>query len=242
MTKYVLWHWIDPQQVIAAKIAFVVSPDDAVFGLLQSSLHEYWALRRGGKFGVGGSFSYSSTACFRSFPFPAWTGESVRRVRELGAEISLVRRQLALRESIGLTEIYNRFHDRNCCDTDIVRLRLLHQRLDEVVAEAYGWSDFDFSREWLSTTESGSETEEGEGDLGLDGDEEWRYSISDSTREAILARLLELNAERALEEKTALTASKQASEQGKKKPAAATKSTKTAAPVGQGNLFGVKER
>ena len=40
VTKYVVWNWIDPQQVIAAKIAFVLSADDAVFGVLQSCFHE----------------------------------------------------------------------------------------------------------------------------------------------------------------------------------------------------------
>jgi hypothetical protein len=41
----------------------------------------------------------------------------------------------------GLTKTYNRFHDREKREPDIVRLRELHAAMDAAVLTAYGWAD-----------------------------------------------------------------------------------------------------
>mgnify|MGYP000461422935 CR=1 FL=1 len=48
-----------------------------------------------------------------------------------------------LRRRIGLTKIYNLFHDPACTDADIVRLRELHVQMDHAILACYGWEDLD---------------------------------------------------------------------------------------------------
>ena len=88
---------------------------------------------------------------------------------------------------------YNRFHDPDERDPEIAKLRELHGAMDRAVLNAYGWSDVSTDCEFLLDHE-------------ID-EEEWgnkkkpyRYRWPDEVRDEVLARLLELNAERAREE------------------------------------------
>ncbi len=82
----------------------------------------------------------------------------------------------------GLTKTYNRFHDPEEASADIEKLRQLHVEMDQAVAAAYGWTDFDMGHSFHQTKQ------------GL------RYTISEPARREVLARLLQLNHERYAEE------------------------------------------
>lgn len=194
VTKHFVWQWIDPQQVISDKIAFVVSQSDAVFGVIQSCFHEYWSLRRSGKLGV--TFSYSPTACFRSFPFPIWTPEHEADVGRVAAQLDACRRRISASDAIGLTEIYNRFHDRNSSDDEIEELRQLHGMLDVAVSKAFGWGDLDLRRVWVESVIDNDDDDEFE-----EPQTEWLFVTQEVEHERLLARLLELNRQRAEEER-----------------------------------------
>jgi len=88
---------------------------------------------------------------------------------------------------------YNRFHDPDERDAEFPRLRQLHADVDRAVLEAYGWTDIPTGCEFLL-------------DYEID-EEEWgnkkkpyRFRWPDDVRDEVLARLLELNAQRAKEE------------------------------------------
>ena len=87
---------------------------------------------------------------------------------------------LARRE--GLTKTYNRFHNPDETAADIQKLRDLHVEMDYAVAAAYGWTDLDLGHGFHETKQ------------GL------RFTISESARREVLARLLKLNHERYAEE------------------------------------------
>ena len=98
-----------------------------------------------------------------------------------------------IRNNEGLTKTYNRFHDPYENNPAIAKLRELHAAIDRAVLDAYGWSDIATNCEFLL-------------DYEID-EEEWgsrkkpyRYRWPDDVRDEVLARLLELNAERAAEE------------------------------------------
>jgi hypothetical protein len=103
-----------------------------------------------------------------------------------------------IRHDEGLTKTYNRFHDPEETDPGILRLRELHEAMDRAVLDAYGWNDVPTACEFLL-------------DYEIDADEEgggrrkkpWRYRWPDVVRDDVLARLLELNAERAAAERRA---------------------------------------
>ena len=98
-----------------------------------------------------------------------------------------------VRNDEGMTKTYNRFHDPYENDPEIAKLRELHAAMDRAVLDAYGWTDIPTDCEFLL-------------DYEID-EEEWgnkkkpyRYRWPDDVRDEVLARLLELNAERAAEE------------------------------------------
>ena len=94
-----------------------------------------------------------------------------------------------VRNDEGLTKTYNRFHDPDEDDPEIAKLRDLHAAMDRVVLDSYGWKDIPTDCEFLL-------------DYEID-EEEWtkrkkpyRYRWPDDIRDDVLARLLELNAQR----------------------------------------------
>lgn len=82
----------------------------------------------------------------------------------------------------GINELYNSFHAKDTSSEDIQSLRRLHVEMDRAVATAYGWTD-------LSLDHGFHETKQGT-----------RFTISESARREVLARLLKLNHERYQEE------------------------------------------
>ena len=105
------------------------------------------------------------------------------------------RRVLIFAENRQGTKRYlNRFHNPNESDAEIAQLRDLHAAMDRAVLDVYGWQDIATDCEFLL-------------DYPID-EAEWgnrkkpyRYRWPDDVRDEVLARLLELNAERAAQER-----------------------------------------
>ena len=157
---------------------------------------------------------YTPSDCFETFPFPDdW--ESIASLEDAGNGYCECRAALMIRRNEGLTKTYNRFHDPDEDSPDIMRLRELHTAMDRAVLEAYGWSDIPTECDFFL-------------DYEID-DEEWgnkkkpyRYRWPDEIRDEVLARLLELNAERAKEEaRSGAAAGKPAPKPKARKPAKA---------------------
>ena len=131
-----------------------------------------------------------------------------------------------VRNSEGLTKTYNRFHDPDERSADILRLRELHAAMDRAVLDAYGWHDLAQTAtcEFLLDYEEDEDDEEASS--GRRRKKPWRYRWPDDFRDEVLARLLELNRQRAEEERLA----GQAAETGKKKGKAAKKPPRARPP------------
>lgn len=116
-----------------------------------------------------------------------------------------------VRNNEGLTKTYNRFHDRdhdtNESNREIVagikKLRDLHAVMDGAAIEAYGWHDL----AQTATCELLLDYEEEEATGGPTAParrqkkKPWRYRWPDDFRDEVLARLLELNKQRAEQER-----------------------------------------
>lgn len=83
---------------------------------------------------------------------------------------------------VGLTNVYNNFHNPEETNADIQHLRELHIEMDRTVAGAYGWTDLDLGHDFHETKQ------------GI------RFTVSEPARREILDRLLTLNHERYKEE------------------------------------------
>jgi len=103
-----------------------------------------------------------------------------------------------IKNSEGLTDTYNRFHNPEECDPDFQKLRDLHAEMDDAVVAEYCWNNVNTKCEFRLDYEIDEE-------LWGDKNKPWRYRWRDDVQEDVLARLLELNRERALEEGQAVT-------------------------------------
>ena len=120
-------------------------------------------------------------------------------MQSAGREYYEYRAALMVKNNQGLTATYNRFHNPEEHDLEISRLRELHAAMDRAVLDAYGWTDIQPTCEFLLDFE---DEEPSENDAHH-RKKPWRYRWPDQIRDEVLARLLELNRQRALEEAVA---------------------------------------
>jgi hypothetical protein len=163
----------------------------AAFCALQSRPHEIWARFFGSS--MKDDLRYTPSDCFETFPFSeGW--ESHPALEEAGGAYYAFRAELMVANDEGLTKTYNRFHDPDDRSPEITRLRGLHAAMDRVVLDAYGWTDISTECEFLLDYED--DDDEGSGRRK----KPWRYRWPDDVHDEVLARLIELNAERAAAE------------------------------------------
>ena len=191
--------------------SLVVLPLDthAAFCALQSRPHELWARFFGSS--MKDDLRYTPSDCFETFPFPEnWQTDPT--LEAAGKTYYEFRADLMVRNDEGLTKTYNRFHDPDNFEPDIVKLRKLHAAMDRAVLDAYGWDDISTDCEFLLDYEIDEET------WGTKK-KPYRYRWPEAVHDEVLARLLDLNQKRYTEE----VAQGLHDKKGKKK---ATKKTK----------------
>jgi hypothetical protein len=197
----------------------------SAFCALQSRPHEVWA--RFFASSMKDDLRYTPSDCFETFPFPEGF-ETDPRLEEAGRAHYEFRAALMVRNSEGLTKTYNRFHDPDEGSPDILKLRELHAAMDRAVLDAYGWTDLQPACEFLLDFEEDDEDDEG---AVRRRKKPWRYRWPDEFRDEVLARLLELNRQRAEQERMSGAA---AEGKGKKK---VRTTRKRPVASGQGELF-----
>ena len=197
--KHLSFVFLDCKSVFANTLNIFPFNTINAFCALQSRTHETWA--RFFASSMKDDLRYTPSDCFETFPFPAnW--ETDPSLETAGKTYYEFRASLMVRNNQGLTETYNRFHDRNEQDPDIVKLRELHAAMDHAVLDAYGWSDLvatcDFYLDYEDTPESENDPQKTK---GKEKKKPWRYRWPPELHDEVLARLLKLNAERSEEEK-----------------------------------------
>ena len=84
-----------------------IALDDAyALGVLSSRIHVCWALVQGGT--LEDRPRYNKTRCFETFPFPSATSDQQQRIRDLGEQLDAHRkRQQAAHPELTMTGMYN---------------------------------------------------------------------------------------------------------------------------------------
>jgi hypothetical protein len=167
-------------------------------GILSSQLHLIWALANGGT--LEDRPRYNNTTCFATFPFPDVSEEQRAKIRALGEALDGHRkRQQAAHSELTLTGMYNVLEKLRSGDVLSAKERVIHEQglvsvlrqihddLDAAVLDAYGWSDL---LPLLRIAHGNDAPAEGQS----------RDEAKRAFHEAILERLVLLNAERAAEE------------------------------------------
>jgi len=209
--------------------ALAVFPTEANESLcvLQSRPHEVWARFFGSS--MKDDLRYTASDCFETFPFPL-AQELVPTLSTAGLDYSTFREALMVQRNEGLTQIYNRFHDPDERDAGILKLRDLHAAMDRTVLDAYGWGDIKTDCGFFLDYEIDEE------EWG-DKKKPYRYRWPDEVREEVLARLLELNAERAKAEARSGVAIAQSEAAGGKAKKPTKKGAKAKKDTDTGDLF-----
>ena len=209
------------------KLVAIGLEDAKHLGVLSSAVHGVWALATGSRLGVGNDPVYVKTRCFECFPFPNFHtadkfGEPMAialvdadgnegptttygeypsdHIRNLAEQLDAHRkRQQAAHPGLTLTGMYNVLEklrsgdvlspkERSIHEQGLVSvLRQLHDELDEAVLTAYGWGDL---VEPLRIAHGTLAAPEGT----------TREDAKRAFDEAILERLVALNAQRAAAE------------------------------------------
>jgi hypothetical protein len=185
-SKYLQFAYVPSSVIVAGPHSVFAIDDFGAVAVMQSSVHDCWV--RFTSSTLEDRLGYKISDSFETFPFPA-----TEVLQPIGRELMKYRADLLVRNAEGLTDTYNRFHDRDNRDPAIVHLRELHTAMDRAVLDAYGWRDIrtdcEFFADYTEEDEDGNEIEKS-----------IRYRWPDEVRDEVLARLLALNTERHAEE------------------------------------------
>ncbi len=239
VTQPVAFDFAPAKQVFSDKL--IVFPDEGVRSLavLQCRVHDCWA--RFTCSSLGDTLQYTPSDCFETFPFPAnWTNDPT--LEAVGQAYYDFRSALMVRSNQGLTATYNRFHDPDETDPDILELRRLHAAMDRAVLDAYGWTDIPTDCVFRLDYEEPEDEDAEETGKKRRKKKPWRLRWPEAVHDEVLARLLALNQQRAEEERKMAAPDKKAKAM-QKEPAAPKRSTSRRGPSTSGSptLFGPKE-
>ena len=126
--------------------------DASHLGVLSSRIHVVWTLASGGT--LEDRPIYTKVRCFDPFPFPNASETLKARIRATAEELDALRKQVqAEHPGLTLTQLYNvleKIRAGEKLDTQeeaiktnglVLILKEHHEKLDTLVAEAYGWPD-----------------------------------------------------------------------------------------------------
>ncbi|MGH6736286.1 MAG: class I SAM-dependent DNA methyltransferase [Methyloceanibacter sp.] len=152
--RYRFFTFLDSAIVPDAKIIFIGLGDGYSLGVLSSSTHVKWSLAAGAWLGVGNDSNYNHSDCFDPFPFPEVGSEVRAEVCALAEALDRHRKdRQAEHPKLTLTQVYNvleklkagealsKDEERIKDEGLILILKELHERLDKLVFQAYGWPD-----------------------------------------------------------------------------------------------------
>ncbi len=190
VTPHIQFAFLHPNQVFSHSLVILPLPSFAAFCTLQSRPHEIWAHFFGST--LGSTPCYTPSDCFQTFPFPErW--ETLSSLETAGEAYYTFRAELMVKNNEGMTKTYNRFHDPEERNPQIIQLRNLHAKMDRAVLDAYGWADIPTDCEFRLDYEIDEET-------WGNKKKPYRYRWPDEIHDEVLARLLDLNARRYEEE------------------------------------------
>lgn len=205
VSKFPLFVMSGTDLVFSERTVCVASSSPVVLAILSSATHLAWVLRPGFST-LETRFLYTPSDSFETFPFPRPASRETAGLYSLGEKCHALRLEICGKRMLGLTKLYNLFHDpaterdealvqrQPLPFDDVRRLRELHVEMDRAVLAAYCWHDIDPRHSFYQGREAGADIAESE----------TRFTIHMEARGEILRRLHALNQQRAVEERQRL--------------------------------------
>ncbi len=179
-SKHRFFVFLDNSILPDNKLVNIALNDPYYLGMLSSRIHITWALASGSRLGVGNDPVYVKSNCFEKFPFPVCDEKQKARIRELGEQLDAHRkRQQAQHARLTITDMYNVLEKLRKNETLTDKEKITHEQgLVSVLKQIHD-----------------------ELDAAVFDAYGWPASLTD---EEILSRLVELNRQRAAEERSGL--------------------------------------
>ncbi|WP_241311494.1 Eco57I restriction-modification methylase domain-containing protein [Chryseobacterium arthrosphaerae] len=200
VSKTLAFTFVPKSQVISMMCIVLTFDDYLTFGLLQNSIHQSWVQKYASA--LKSDTRYTPSDVFETFPLPLIADTAKNNFEILAKSYFSARKEIMNRIKVGLTKVYNLFHDRNLNDgtniwlkkhiqkyndvdyfeivNSIKELRRLQSCLDNLVLSFYGWDDLKSKHDFYILEH-------------LPGNDNVRFTIHPNTRKEILKRLLLLN-------------------------------------------------
>ena len=106
--KHRVFQFLDASIMPDNKLTAFALDDAFYLGVMSSRFHIVWSLATGSRLGVGNDPVYVKTRCFDPFPFPVATAAQQAHIRELAEALDAHRkRQQAQHPGLTLTDLYN---------------------------------------------------------------------------------------------------------------------------------------
>ena len=106
--KHRVFQFLDAAILPDNMLVNIALDDGYCLGIVSSKIHVCWALAVGGRLGVGNDPRYSKTRCFDTFPFPTANAAQQAVIRQIAEELDAHRkRQLGQHPELTLTKMYN---------------------------------------------------------------------------------------------------------------------------------------
>ena len=180
VSKYLTFSWQDSRTIMSDATVVLASESSAFAAIMSSGFHNEWSWNNASR--MKRDIRYTPSDCFETFPFPE-NFEQNEKLEMLGDNYFDLRSEIMIIENIGLTKLYNSFHDQGDTSESIMELRALLVQIDEAVALSYGWQDLSLNHDFYEVSY-------------LSENDNIRFSICEPARIEILQRLSELNQKR----------------------------------------------
>ncbi|MDU0311072.1 class I SAM-dependent DNA methyltransferase [Rhizobium sp. 10PS4] len=106
--KHRVFQFLDASILPDNKLVAIGLSDGFTLGVLSSRFHVPWAMRTGGWLGVGNDSVYVKSRCFDPFPFPAATDEQKATIGAIAEDLDAGRKRvLSEHAHLSLTGLYN---------------------------------------------------------------------------------------------------------------------------------------
>lgn len=146
VARHRLFTWLTQSVLPSQSLTVIARSDDYFLGVLQSRVHECWALATCSWMGVGNDPVYNATATFETYPFPWPPGHEptddprVTAIAEAARELVEKRDRWLNPEGATEAELKKRTLT-NLYNARPTWLDLAHKKLDAAVFAAYGWAE-----------------------------------------------------------------------------------------------------
>ncbi|CAD5959367.1 DNA methyltransferase [Planktothrix agardhii] len=135
--KYILFQPVDISILPCEANMVIASEDFYILGILTSNIHRIWVKAQSST--LKGDTRYTNTTCFETFPFPQTpTKKIVEKIRETMIKLHEYRTEQMEKKQWGITKLYNNFFTESSS-----QLYKLHQQIDKLAMEAYGFNPDD---------------------------------------------------------------------------------------------------